>query len=145
MWKHILTIMIFLLTASCASKEVTTVPSLGAHFPQTNNQIGNTDSLVRGELVLDNGCLRVNGANTLMGDSFLLIWNSTFSTRTEQEVVQVIDSSTGEVLASVGDYVEVGGGIAPIGIEESLKEPIPSECPRPYWLVGESVKKVNQP
>ncbi|MBI5839477.1 MAG: hypothetical protein HZB19_05190 [Chloroflexi bacterium] len=84
--------------------------------------------------------------NTLHEDSFLLIWDSTFSSRTEQGVVHVIDSSTGEVLARVGDYVEVGGGVASIAeVEWALKEPIPKECLGPYWLVGEYIKQIDRP
>lgn len=160
MWKRIsLIFIIFLITISCANQESTNVPalnttdeiknapSLGAYFPQTNNILDNTDALVRGKLTLDNGCLRVSETNTINGDSYLLIWDSRFSTRTEQRIVQVIDSSTGELLASVGDYIEVGGGVV-VDVREmemALKELLPQECSEPYWLVGDSIKKIDRP
>jgi hypothetical protein len=121
-------------------------PSLqDIYFPQLAVPLGNTDFLVRGELTIENGCLRVSKANLATGDSFLLIWDLNFASRKEQGVVQVIDSNTGEVLASVGDYVEVGGGLAPSDVEKYLKEPIPNECSGPYWLVGEMLKKIDYP
>jgi len=154
----LLTSIIFLITASCADRESTNTPpldtavetvstsSFGAHFPQTNTILGNTDALITGKLALDNGCLRVSETNTINEESYLLIWDETFSIRTEQGIVQVIDSNTGEVLASVGDYVEVGGGIVVgiIEVEMALKEPLPQECPEPYWLVGDTVKKIEK-
>ena len=110
------------------------------------NYLSNT-TLGMGELTLENGCLRVSKTNTINGDGFLLIWDTRFSTRTEQGVVQVIDGSTGEVLASTGDYVEVSGGfvVSSIEVEKALKESIPNECPGPYWVVGESIKKIDRP
>jgi len=82
----------------------------------------------------------------LEGNSFLIIWDLRFSTRMEQGVVQVIDSRTGEVLSSVGDYVAIGdGGDLTNPSWMWLKRPIPDECLGPYWVVGESIKKIDRP
>jgi hypothetical protein len=153
MWKYLLSFMITLLSITACKGQTTSSPastpisppSLDIHFPQLDRPLGNTDSLVRGELTLENKCLRVSKAKTLLGDSFLLIWEPNFAIRKEQGVVQVIDSNTGEVLASVGDYVEVGGGVAPANIEQYLREPLPPDCPGPYWLAGETLKKIDSP
>ena len=51
---------------------------------------------------------------------------------------------TGEVLASVGDYVEIGGH-APADIEKYLKQPIPIACPEPNWLVHETLREIDPP
>ena len=75
----------------------------------------------------------------------MLIWDENFATRKDQDVVQVIDTNTGEVLASVGDYVEIGGGEAPADIERYLKQPIPIGCPEPNWLVHETLRKIDPP
>lgn len=147
MWKRIsLFIIIILTTISCADNKTASGPSLGDHFPQKINT-PNTymEMLVEGKLVLDNGCLRINevGVNGL---SIMLIWDSRFSTRTEQGVVQIVDSNTGEVLATVGDFVEAGGGSAGTNPDiMGLKKPIPDECPGPYFLVGETIKKIDKP
>jgi len=122
--------------------EAANPPSLGDHFPQLKNPPGVSYDIGRaGDLVLENGCLRLKGMEGLEG-SFLLIWDARFSTRTEQGLVQVIDSLTGEVLASVGDYVMVGyGGDSP----GRTWKPIPEECPGPYMVVGNTIKKIDRP
>lgn len=147
MWKRISLILISLILIIFLAKVVygaATAPPLGAHFPQKIKPPSvYIDILIDGNLVLDNGCLRVSRVS---GDSFLLIWDSRFSTRTEQGIVQVIDSSTSEVLVSVGDFVEVGdGGDFTHPTWMWLKQPIPDECPGPYYLVGESIKKIDRP
>jgi len=119
--------------------------SLGDHFPQTiNPPTGYLDlPLLQGKLVLENGCLRLKAVNDyLKENNFLLIWDPRFLSRTENGVVQVIDSSTGEVLASVGDTIEMGDNGDTVN---PLKKPIPEECTGPYMAVGESIKKINIP
>lgn len=144
MWKRILLIAIALVILVFLVKMaygIATAPPMGAHFPQTvKYQRIYLDALVEGELVLENGCLRVK---TISDGSFLLIWDPRFSTRTEQGIVQVIDRNTGDVQASVGDYVQAGGGSFPRGTW--LKQPIPKECPGSYWIIGESIKKIDKP
>jgi hypothetical protein len=121
-------------------------PLLNGHFPQLKTPPNAYYNLpdIRGELVLENGCLRVKGVEGFStGDSFLLIWDPRFSAKTEQGVVQVIDRDSGETLVKVGDYVEFGnnGGdnIRP------TKEPIPEECKGPYLVVGEFIRKTDKP
>jgi hypothetical protein len=120
-------------------------PSLSDHFPRTIN-IPNAYlglPLLQGKLVLENGCIRLHAVNDYWEDNnFLLIWDPRFSTRTEDGVVQVIDSSTGKVLVSVGDYVEMGNNGE---IVNSLQEPIPEECAGPYISVGEFIRKSDYP
>lgn len=119
-------------------------PSLGDHFPQLTNPVGGLDTpAFEGVLALQSGCLRLSEVKDLFpGDNFLLIWDERFSTRTEQGVVQVIDSSTGEIFASVGDHVAIGNGG---NILHPTKKPIPAEYPGPYLVVGESIKKIERP
>ena len=118
-------------------------PSLGDHFPQTINVPNAYYDLpeIRGELVLENGCLRVKDIS--LGDNFLLIWDPRFSARTEQGVVQVIDGASGETLVKVGDYIELGNnGSDNISL---TKEPIPEECKGPYLVVGEFIRRTDKP
>ncbi len=120
-------------------------PSLGNHFPQTINPANAYLGLplMEGKLVLENGCLRVNAVyDFLKEDSFLLIWDPRFSTRTENGIVQVIDSTTGEVLAAVGDFIVMGDNGDTIN---PLKESIPDECTEPYKAVGEFIRKIDRP
>jgi hypothetical protein len=120
-------------------------PSLGNHFPQTINlPTAYLDvPLSQGKLILENGCLRLEAINAdLKENNFLLIWDPRFSTHTVDGIVQVIDSNTGEVLASVGDYVEMGDNGDTVN---QLKEPIPEECTGPYRAVGEFIRKIDYP
>jgi hypothetical protein len=160
MWKKILTsIIIFLLITACRNQtpstttsppQITSTPRSASsfdeeHFPQKINiPTAFLDTpAIEGELVLENSCLRVNGVKNLpTGDNFLLIWDPRFSTHTAQGVVQVVDSSTGEVLVSVGDSVSIADGGDTI---YPTKKPIPDECPGPYWVVGEFIKKIDRP
>jgi hypothetical protein len=79
--------------------------------------------------------------NLSIGDNFLLIWDSRFSTITEQGIVHVVDSSTGNILASVGDYVAIANGGTTIS---PTKKTIPDECSEPSWVVGEFIKKIDR-
>lgn len=144
MWKRIaLIFIIFLITISCTNNEATNAPLSGIHFPQMiSTPNAYMEALIKGELVLDNGCLRVRG---LDGAAVLLIWDSRFLIQIYQGVVQVVDSRSGEVLASVNDFVAVGGGFVDYPTGLGLKEPLPDGCPEPYYLVGEIITKIDKP
>ena len=141
MWKYVLIFMIpCLLIVSCTKQEASA--SSPVSFPQLiNTPTVFMDALVTGQLILTNGCLRVND---YYGNSILLIWQPGFSTRTEQGTVQVVDG-TGQSVASVGDYVEIGGGFDDDPTWMGLKEPLPKDCPKPYWVVGDYIKKIDRP
>jgi len=79
------------------------------------------------------------------GVSILIIWDLRFSIRADQGVVQVIENRTGDVLASVGDFVAVGGGFDSDPTWMGLREPLSKDCPRPYYVIGESIKKIDKP
>lgn len=157
----IIFILFMIILTSCQDVEalptasvVTTAPtpSLGAHFPQIISEYGARsfiDMMDGGMLILENGCLRLKvdpprgGGN----DSFLLLWDLRFSTRTNTEVVDVIDSATGEILATVGDYVEFYGAnsVSLDGGDFEFRFPIPEECPGPYMVVGDTITKIDPP
>jgi hypothetical protein len=155
MWKYPLTfIIISVLVTACAGQAAsvpTSTPvntlSLGTHFPQIiNTPSVYMEALIKGELVLENRCLRVNGVDGAgNATTTLLIWDPRFSTNTKQGTVQVIDSRTGNVLASVGDYVAVGGGFDDNPTWMGLANPLPEDCPGPYYIVGESIEKIDRP
>ena len=121
--------------------------SLGTHFPQIiNTPSAYLEALIKGELVLENGCLRVSDVDgAVNGATILLIWDPRFATSTKQGAVQVIDNRTGNVLASVGDYVAVGGGFDGNPTWMGLANPLPEDCPGPYYIVGESIEKIDRP
>ena len=132
-------IIIILLIITACSDNPTNTPSPTPFFPQQRDEPnGSMEALLVGELVLVDGCLRVNDSS---GNSYLLVWPQGFSLRTEGNVIQVVDS-TGRSVAQVGDNLEVGGGEVPAGWAGELSaQPLPSGCPGPYWIVGEQISK----
>lgn len=112
------------------------ISSSAPFFPVQRAGMEVMASELKGKLVLDNGCLRV--------DKYLLIWPHGFSLRTEGEEILIIDSN-GQVFARVGDEIYVGGGEVAIPeeeakefIEESITgQPLPDNCTGPYWIVGD--------
>jgi hypothetical protein len=145
MCKHGLPFMIIILFVTGCASQATSAPtnsstsplSQGSSFPQLiNTPSAYMDALITGELVVANGCLRVDDK---YGNNVLL-WPPDFSTHTEQGIIQVLDS-TGQIVAGVGDWVEVGGGEVPTPTYLGLVDPLPENCPGPYWLVGDYIKK----
>ena len=109
--------------------------STNPHFPQLREG-GDAlimEALVEGELVLENGCLR---AKTQDGSSLLLIWPQRFKLNADGRDTRISDDSG--LSLSIGEVVRIGGGEAKLARVQSLVEqPLPNDCPGPYWIVGE--------
>lgn len=93
-------------------------------------------SLLQGEFLLVDGCLRVNG---VPGEtSYLLAWPPEYAGKVtvEGNAVRIIDGNE-EVVWHAGDTVRLGGGET--GTIAHLGEQPPSQvgCPGPYWVVGD--------
>lgn len=101
-------------------------------FPQQKeNPTIYMDAKLVGELVIENGCLRV-------GDD-LLVWPHGFSVSTEDGVTQIIDNG-GQPVMRVGDKVNLGGGGGEMSNEQiaQYSAELPSDrCSGPYWIIGE--------
>jgi hypothetical protein len=91
-----------------------------------------------GELVLDNGCLRVN---SIYGDgSILPVWPPEFTLGAENDVLQVLDG-TGQVVARVGEEVYMGGGEGlSRAMAQCMRQQLPAACTGPYWIVGDGTR-----
>ena len=91
-----------------------------------------------GELVLDEGCLRMGSAT-----GNLLVWPPDFTLSTENDQIQVRNGA-GQVVARVGEKVRMGGGqtryVEQLG--EYVRRQLPPGCPGPYWIVGEGVRLI---
>ena len=91
-----------------------------------------------GELVLVDGCLRVN---SIFGDtSYLPVWPPEFTLRAHGDEIEVLDEDR-QVVAHVGEEVYMGGGE---GSAESMpacvREQLPASCTGPYFIVGDGVR-----
>ncbi len=101
-------------------------------FPvQKNPKNVQMTALLKGELVLINGCLRV--------DNYLLVWPYGFSISREGEVIQILDIA-GKPIAYIGDKVKLGGGEMPSKFVAQYSSELPSDrCSGPYWIVGQVI------
>ena len=107
--------------------------STGPHFLQLREQSMVMEALHVGELVLENGCLR---SRAVGGDSRLLIWPPRFKLTVDGGDIRVSDDSG--VSLSVGEKIGFGGSEVPLArIEAMLEQPVPNDCPGPYWVIGE--------
>ena len=103
------------------------------HFPQVREDGASPAALLKGELVLEGGCLRVK---SLDGTDHLLIWPQRFKLSVDGRDIRI--SADSGVSLSVGEKISIGGGEVPLRFLQTLVEqPVPSDCPGPYWLVGE--------
>ncbi len=108
-------------------------PDPSVCFPQLKMRSGEfMESLVIGELTLEDCYLRIDGA--------LIIWQPDYFVNNNDGTIEILDRN-GEVVARVGEEVCMGGGeITSIEhINKLLKEPLPQDCEGPYWLMGEMV------
>lgn len=95
-------------------------------------------ALATGILALDNGRLRLKPI-TGIGDSNLLIWPPDFSVHIQDNTIHILNKD-GNTVARVGDKIKAGGGQVPAEIvEKYIGQPLPDNCPGPYWLVSEVV------
>lgn len=91
------------------------------------------DALVVGKLLLVDNCLRVQSDD---GGEYVLIWPQGFSARGEGQALQVVDADN-QVVASLGDLLQITGGELPAETADSLTvAPVSGQCAGPYWLVG---------
>jgi hypothetical protein len=107
-----------------------TPPVPGIAFPRQKPTEGYRESmmaLASGRLVLEQGCLRLEGGS-------LPVWPPKFTLRVEGEQVLVLDGGGG-VAARVGEEVCMGGGQSGISDEWVLQQ-IPAACRGDYWIVG---------
>lgn len=110
----------------------------GIFFPvQKGPRTGAPDARAVGKLTLTDGrCLRLKELEGYRGD--LLIWPPDYSLYTEGGFIRILDEND-KVVAEVGDYLDMGGGIISLdvaSISKNLRQELPKHCPPPYFLVG---------
>ena len=102
------------------------------HFPQVREDGAVPTALLEGELTLEGGCLRVTRPS---GFGHLLIWPQRFKLSVDGRDIRIIGDPG--VSLSVGDKISIGGGEVPLyHLQTLVEQPVPSDCPGPYWLVG---------
>lgn len=114
-------------------------PVPGVYFPVNKPGLGpevHMAALLPGTLVLSGECLLVKSDNS--EHTTLPIWPYDHRLRVEGNTIEVLNGN-GEVVARVGEPVEMGGGEVPVDVDwinSHLHYPIPAACQGPYWIVG---------
>jgi hypothetical protein len=91
-------------------------------------------ALLEGTLIVEQGYLRVIDA---YGGNHLIIWQADYFLNNRAGVLEILDGE-GTAVARVGEAIRMGGGESrPEAFERNLREPLPSVCPGPYWLMGD--------
>ncbi len=94
-------------------------------------------ALIEGLLVVDKRCLRVIDGDT----SYLPIWPAGVSLYQADTLIE-IHTAQGQIVARVGEPIFLGGGEVPADalpeVIEPVIQPVPADCPGPYWVVADS-------
>ena len=113
-------------------------------FPQHDAPLGTDDggSYGAGQLILDDGCLRVEVPPDVNGPggSSLLIWPSGYTLSVEDRVVRVADGN-GRVAAHVGDHIRLSRATVSYkeAQDQGLIRGMSEYCGEPFFLVGDEV------
>ncbi len=90
------------------------------------------EALLVGELVVDEGCLRVASEN----ESYLVIWQADYFLTDNNGRLEILDES-GAVIAHGEETIYMGGGEQPTVDDAELRQPVPEQCGGPYWRMGQ--------
>lgn len=105
-------------------------------FPQLTPSTGERafpQALLEGALRLEGRCLRVEGGGT----SYSILWPPHVRMENADGSPLLVDDKSRETARIGGDVRLSGGEIeAAAPIFQELREPLPADCPGPYWLAG---------
>ncbi len=113
-------------------------PDPSIHMPQLKMRSSSFMlALAIGKLVVKDSCLRVEQDDT----STLIIWQPDYFVNNNKGIIEILDRR-GQVVARVGEEIQIGGGEVPLtpDLQRQLREPIPTQCGGPYWLMGDLVR-----
>lgn len=135
-----LMVVLLAVTACSTSSAKTPASDSEIFFPRQKPIAGGRavpTGQVSGQLVLVEGCLRLNASDDT---SYTVVWPPHFTLRTTKDAIQILDDSN-QVVGQVGDEVYMDGGetktVRGIGlIDNNLQQELSIKCQGPYWLVG---------
>ncbi|GAP13094.1 hypothetical protein LARV_00836 [Longilinea arvoryzae] len=114
-------------------------PVGGLFFPQLRaRSVVFMTALLEGQLVLEDGCLRVVTGFAPQGS--LIIWQPDYFPSQKGDQIEILDRN-GLSVARVGESIALGGGEIQLSDDTTrqLRESIPAACAGPYFLMGEIV------
>ena len=142
---HRMTSYISLLGIALLSIVACTEPANPPNFPQVRGHPDGLGALLVGELVSENGCLRLRRIDEGGGD-YLIIWHQTADMTADGLGVRITDESGVSSSFSVGEKLRMGGGVTRNldVVQKSLVQPIPGNCPGPYWVANFDVAAYSE-
>ena len=106
------------------------------------NEMSSMTALLAGELVLVDGCLRAKNPDADVSD--VLILPPKYTLRMDGSTAEII-TKDGQVVAHIGDRVDVGEGEIPVeAMDQCMFKKLPTGCLGPYWFVG-SISLTGRP
>ena len=101
-------------------------------------------ALLTGKLNVVDGCLYVDDSNS--DTSYLLVWPPDFTLSIDADAVLLFNGA-GAVVARVGEEVRFSGGeVKSVRyLDEHVRQSLPSDCPGPYWIVGDVIGPAEPP
>jgi hypothetical protein len=95
------------------------------------------EALATGSLIFDGKYILLRGGCPFDRAEMLLIWPYGYSVDVEKWKIRILDDN-GDIVASVGDHVKIGGGVIPLSqAEKVIGESLPDSWEGDCWLVGE--------
>ena len=130
--------LVLLSTVGC------TEPANPPNFPQVRGNPDGMDAMLVGELVSENGCLRLRKIDE--GTDHLIIWRQTADMTADGQGVRITDESGVSSSFSVGEKLRMGGAATRNldVVQKSVVQPIPGNCPGPYWLLSFDVAAYSE-
>ena len=108
----------------------------------THEKPAYSEGLFRGDLIMDNGCLRIRPTSIDVEPTtdYLVVWPAEYAVGIDENTIKVVTAHGAYKMAEIGDDLVVSGGrleeILPVvNIDFFFLSTIPDECPGPYWVV----------
>jgi hypothetical protein len=97
------------------------------------------DALARGKLMLEGEYILLKSSFFFFSEEMLLIWPYGYSVDVEDGKIHILNEN-GHIVASVGEYVKIGGGENPISnVEKLIGYSLPEVWEGTCWMVSEIV------
>lgn len=106
--------------------------------------IGFMEALLTANLIVENGCLFAQSPEP--GDEkVLIIWEPGYFLHDDEGILKILDQN-GDVVATEGELMYMGGGFGGDPQPDQLMAPIPDDCSgADYWYMGEFLPEEYRP
>jgi hypothetical protein len=116
-------------------------PVPGVAFPRQTPVEGvrvTMEAELVGELVLLDGCLRVNSIYS--EECVVPVWPPEFTLASKNGEIHVLDEA-GQIVVRVGEEVYMSGGMGSAeALADCVRQQLPAECRGRHWIVGDEIR-----